>query len=84
MSDLYDPQYTRGGYGKYNKHKNFISMEAGTDAYFLEDEANEMQWIQNEARADIIRKQYYSGVFQKYDMILVLIKILKTHFVFNQ
>jgi hypothetical protein len=67
MSDLYDPQYTRGGYGKYNKHKSFVSMEAGTDAFFLEDEANEMQWIQNEARADIIRKQYYSGIFQKQD-----------------
>ena len=71
MSDLYDPQYTRGGYGKYNKHKNFVSMEAGTDAFFLEDEANEMQWIQNESRADIIRKQYYSGIFQKYDNDIV-------------
>jgi hypothetical protein len=46
-------------------------MEAGTDAFFLEDEANEMQWIQNESRADIIRKQYYSGIFQKYDNDIV-------------
>lgn len=67
MSDLYDPQYIRGGYGKFNIHKNFISMEAGTDAYFLEDEANEMQWIQNELRADTVRKQYYSGIFSKLD-----------------
>ena len=41
-------------------------MKAGTDAYFLEDEANEMQWIQNENRAEIIRKQYYSGILKQY------------------
>ena len=41
-------------------------MKAGTDAYFLEDEANEMQWIQNENRAEIIRKQYYSGILNQY------------------
>ena len=83
MSDLYDPQYTRGGYGKYNKHKNFVSMEAGTDAYFLEDEANEMQWIQNESRADIIRKQYYSGVFQKYDNDISINKNIENSFCFQ-
>ena len=65
MSELYNPRYTRGGYGKYNRNKNFITMEAGTDAFFLEDEANEMQWMQNELRADLIRKEYYSGVYKK-------------------
>ena len=72
MSDLYDPKYTRGGYGKYNKHKNFVSMEAGTDAYFLEDEANEMQWIQNELRADLVRKEYYSGIYKKQDNDIII------------
>lgn len=68
----YNPRFDRGGYGKYNKNKNFISMEAGTDAFYLEDEANESQWIQNELRADIIRKHYYSGIFQKEDNDIIL------------
>ena len=66
MAD-YNPRYNRGGYGRYKKDKNFIAMEAGTDAFFLEDEANELQWIQNELRADIIRRKYYSGIYSKTD-----------------
>ena len=66
MSNSYYPQYSRDGLGKFNIKNNFISMKAGTDAYFLEDEANEMQWIQNENRAEIVRKQYYSGIFKQY------------------
>lgn len=66
MSDVYNPRYTRGGYGKYNRNKHFVSMEAGTDAFYLEDEANESQWIQNELRADLVRREYYSGIYHKY------------------
>lgn len=72
MSKFYNPRFDRGGYGKYNKNKNFISMEAGTDAFYLEDEANESQWIQNELRADIVRKHYYSGIFHKEDNDIIL------------
>lgn len=72
MSELYNPQYTRGGYGKYNKNKAFVSMEAGTDAFYLEDEANESQWIQNELRADLVRREYYSGVYYKNDNDIIL------------
>lgn len=66
MSNSYYPQYSRNGLGKFNIKNNFISMKAGTEAYFLEDEANEMQWIQNENRAEIIRKQYYSGIIKQH------------------
>ena len=72
MSQLYNPRYDRGGYGKYNKNKHFISMEAGTDAFYLEDEANESQWIQNELRADLVRKKYYSGIYFKENNDIIL------------
>lgn len=65
LSEFYDPRFGRGGYGKFNIHKNFISLETGTDAFFLEDEANEMQWMQNELRAELVRKEYYSGIYKK-------------------
>ena len=71
MAD-YNPRYNRGGYGRYKKDKNFIAMEAGTDAFFLEDEANELQWIQNELRADLVRREYYSGIYSKSNDDIVL------------
>lgn len=64
MAD-YNPRFNRGGYGRFKKDKYFIAAEAGTDAFFLEDEANELQWIQNELRAGLIRRKYYSGIYSK-------------------
>lgn len=63
MSELYDPKFTRHKTGNYSVNKGLTSVVAGTDAYFLEDEANEMQAIQNEARAEILRNKYYSGIY---------------------
>ena len=61
----YDPLYNRSKYGNFNINKGFVSLIGGTDAYFLEDEHNESQWIQNEARAEILRSKYFSGILKK-------------------
>jgi len=61
----YDPQYNRSKFGNFNVNKGFVSLVGGTDAYFLEDEHNESQWIQNEARAEILRSKYFSGILKK-------------------
>lgn len=71
MAD-YNPRYNRGGYGRYKREKNFVAMEAGTDAFYLEDEANESQWIQNELRADLVRRKYYSGIYSQPEDDIIL------------
>lgn len=68
MSDLYNPTFNRKKLGNFNKNKNFVSVIGGTDAYFMEDEFNEMQWIQNEERAEILRLKYHSGIIDRVDL----------------
>lgn len=58
----YVPDFSRNPKGKYDPRLNFISVKGGTDAYLLEDELNELQWIQSDAQADLIRKITNSGV----------------------
>jgi hypothetical protein len=65
MSDLYNPTFNRKKLGNFNKNKSFVSVIGGTDAYFMEDEFNEMQWIQNEEKAELLRLKYYSGIIDK-------------------
>jgi hypothetical protein len=45
----------------YNSNANFQSIKFGADAPLLETELNELQDIQTEARADIVRESIYSG-----------------------
>jgi hypothetical protein len=47
---------------KYNPDKNMVMVEFPWDAPLLEVELNEMQKIQNEARAAMFRSQMHSGV----------------------
>jgi hypothetical protein len=60
MAD-YTPQFNRSATGKFNPDLNFVSLKCGTDAFVLEDEMNELQWIQNEARANLVREITNSG-----------------------
>ena len=58
---MYNPMYDREKKGNYSQERSIASIFAGTDAYLIEDEMNELQWIQNEARASIVRKLSQSG-----------------------
>lgn len=62
----YTPKYTRDRRGKWTAEatNNFVQVVAGSDALIMEDELNLMQWIMNEARANIIRSSIPSGVSQ--------------------
>lgn len=57
----YNPNFNRNAKGKFNPDLGLISIKGGTEAYLLEDELNELQWIQNEARAHLIRQMTNSG-----------------------
>ena len=61
----YTPDFTRSPKGKFNPDCNFISLQGGTNAYLLEDEVNELQFIQEYALSNTIRKITYSGVLTK-------------------
>jgi hypothetical protein len=62
---VYNPSFSRNIKGKFNPELGFVSIKNGTDAYLLEDDLNELQWIQNEARAELIRRLSNSGCSQK-------------------
>ena len=61
----YTPDFSRNPKGKFNPLLNFVSLKGGTDAYLLEDELNELQWIQTENQAALIRAMTRSGCLQK-------------------
>ena len=48
-------------HSNFNKQANFTEVKFGENKPVLEVELNEMQQIQNEARADIIRDTMPSG-----------------------
>lgn len=60
----YIPDFSRNAKGKFDPTLNFISIKGGTDAYLVEDEWNELQWIQVEERAKLIRTMTKSGCLQ--------------------
>lgn len=62
----YNPSFSRDARGKFNPELGFVSIKGGTDAYLVEDELNELQWIQNEARAELVRKMTNSGCMQTF------------------
>lgn len=47
---------------KFNASKNYTGIRFGTDAKLLEVELNEMQKIQDHARAELVRQMAHSGV----------------------
>ena len=56
------PDFSKGS--TFNKDANFQGVKFGADAPLLETELNELQDIQTEARADIIRDSIPSGFVQ--------------------
>lgn len=60
----YIPDFSRNPKGKFNPYLNFITLKGASDAYVIEDEWNEMQWIQSEERAKLVRAMTHSGCLQ--------------------
>ena len=54
-------------YSNYNKDSNFIAVQFGHDKPLLEVELNELQQMQIDVKADIIRKSMPSGFIQLID-----------------
>ena len=67
MSEEYSPSFDRDPRGKLNSELGFVSIKIGTNSYLLEDEVNEMQWMQNELRAQMLRCMSKSGMLEKSD-----------------
>ena len=65
----YLPDFSRDAKGKFNYNLNFLTLKGGTDAYLIEDEWNELQWIQTEERARLIRTMTHSGCLQISDKV---------------
>lgn len=57
----YNPKFNRKFNGSFKENSNFVSIKVGSEAYLIEDELNEMQWIQNTQRSDFIRSILNSG-----------------------
>jgi len=56
------PTFYQPAKGQYNKLANIKTFNWGTNAYVPERELNEIQWIQSEQVADLIRNMTYSGI----------------------
>ena len=54
--------FDRSAKGKYQEEANFLSIKSGSDAYLLEDEVNELQWLQIEQRNKASELLYQPGV----------------------
>jgi len=62
---IYNPTFDRPAYGKYKDENSFISIIGGSDAYLLEDEVNEMQWIQINSRAEMLNEISSNGYIKE-------------------
>jgi hypothetical protein len=58
----YDPSFTRPAIGKYSDDNAFVSIVGGSDAYLLEDEVNEMQWIQFNKKREMMKQMNTNGM----------------------
>ena len=61
----YNPTFNRPVYGKYNDESSFISIIGGSDAYLLEDEVNELQWIQIKSRTEMLKELCKNGLIKE-------------------
>ena len=63
----YNPTFNRPVCGKYNDESSFISIIGGSDAYLLEDEVNELQWIQIKSRTEMLKELCNNGLIKEND-----------------
>lgn len=67
---IYEPGFDRNPKGNFNIDNNFVAIQSGSEAYLLEDELNELQWIQYEQKAQLIRSTMNSGIMYNAPIIL--------------
>ncbi|AEO93678.1 gp420 [Bacillus phage G] len=65
------PSFRRSNKGIFQDNSNVLSIFHGTDAFLLEDELNESQWNHIEARAEMFRAQYTSGILSDFNLVKV-------------
>lgn len=65
----YNPTFDRTPYGKFTDESSFISIIGGSDSYLLEDEINELQWIQVNSRMETLQELCSSGYIKNDDEI---------------
>ncbi|TCP57986.1 hypothetical protein EV586_102434 [Tumebacillus sp. BK434] len=61
----YTPRFTRPPQGNYDPDKAFTQIRAGSEAYLLEDEVNEMQAILQEQARSVARDLYRDGLKER-------------------
>lgn len=66
----YEPGFERNPKGNFNIDNNFVSIQSGSEAYLLEDELNELQWIQYEQKAQLMRSIMSSGIMYNAPIVL--------------
>ena len=64
MKDFYNPSFYKNAKGGYNKQSAVTAIKGGTDAYLLENELNELQWILREDLKSLIKTMTKSGCIQ--------------------
>lgn len=65
----YQPMFDRSPKGSFEINNNFIGIQAGSEGYLLEDEFNELQWIQYEQKAQSNRSTINSGLIYNFPII---------------
>lgn len=65
----YQPKFDRFAKGAFDINNNFIGIQAGSEAFLLEDELNELQWIQYEQKAQSNRSILNSGLLYNFPTI---------------
>lgn len=65
----YQPIFNRFAKGAFSIDNSFIGIQAGSEAYLLEDELNELQWIQYEQKAQSNRSLLNSGILYNFPVI---------------
>ena len=61
--------FDRSPKGSFEINNNFIGIQAGSEGYLLEDEFNELQWIQYEQKAQSNRSTINSGLIYNFPII---------------
>lgn len=64
MENFYNPSFCKNAKGGYNKKSAVTAIKGGTDAYLLENELNELQWILREDLKSLIKTMTKSGCIQ--------------------
>lgn len=66
----YAPTFERNPKGNFDIDNNYVSIHSGSESYLLEDELNELQWIQYEQKSQSMRSIITSGIIYNAPLVL--------------